>query len=340
MEVALKQRLVGASVIIALAVIFIPMLFDNKGIDQNQSITIDIPDEPENLKQKVIDIDTGKFTNNSLDNNTINDEKTINKDDYELPDNDETHVINQKETILDVVDNSKDLISTDSKGTDKSDTSNQENENIDNNVDEVSKPEKPKHADLKPISKESEKPNTQENQDLIFYRVKYGVFSQQKNAQQLKAKIINAGYKAIVEKNKDGELYTVYSQQLTSESSAISIRDSIQKLGLNIGKPSIITLNEEESLTAEQMLDTGWILQIGSFSSKTNSIKLRDKIRSKGFVTFVDEITDSKNQKRYRVRIGPYATRDEAKTEKNNIKKSMDLDGIIKPHEKQKVITQ
>jgi len=335
MEVALKQRLVGASVIIALAVIFIPMLFDNKGIDQNQSITIDIPDEPENLKQKVIDIDTGKFTNNSLDNNTIDDEKNINNDDYESSDNDETQVINQKETILDVVDNSKDLMSNDSEPTDENDTSNQENENIVNNVDEVSKSE-----DLKPMSKESEKPNTQENQDLLFYRVKYGVFSQQKNAQQLKAKIINSGYKAIVEKNNDGELYTVYSQQLTSESSAISIRDSIQKLDLNIGKPSIITLNEEESLTAEQMLDTGWILQIGSFSSKTNSIKLRDKIRSKGFVTFVDEITDSKNQKRYRVRIGPYATRDEAKTEKNNIKKSMDLDGIIKPHEKQKVITQ
>ena len=46
----------------------------------------------------------------------------------------------------------------------------------------------------------------------------------------------------------------------------------------------------------------------------------------------------SKNQKLYRVRVGPNATRDEAETIKVSIKNKMNLKGLIKPHEKQKVI--
>jgi DedD protein len=337
MEVALKQRLVGASVIIALAVIFIPMLFDNSSTNQNQSISINIPDEPENLQQKVINIDTGHFTTNPDTKKEPNA-----KDDplIELQDESGTTnnpIINKEETILDVVDNS--------------DTHNLNNEDIvidlndaENPVEMTSK-SPGKEETTAPIQDEITAPvkDTNATDDTVEnnnFRVKFGVFSLQKNAQELKAKIINSGYSAIVEKNRETNQYVVYSQQLATESEANELSNSIQKLNLKIGKPSIISLNEEESIAAEMMLDTGWIIQIGSFASKVNSIKLRDKIRDKGFVTFVDEIINSKQEKRYRVRVGPYATRDEALEQQLKIKNSMDLNGLIKPHEKQKVITQ
>ena len=318
MEPELKQRLVGASVIIALAVIFIPMIFDDTRINQNQTISIEIPDEPTGLKRKVLNIDT----------TTINDTVELDKDEpsdtnvsventnLDVPK--KKPVVTKEETIIDLVDNSK----------------------IDIEPPEVKK-ETVKPVEIKKEIVKNEIPKGVIKGGLSdnSYRVKYGVFSEEKNAQQLKAKIINAGYKAVVEKEQNNKVvYKVFSRFFDTKKSAENVSDKIQKLKLNIGKPSIETLSEEEMINSEAMLDTGWIIQIGIFSSKENSIKLRDKIRNKKFVAFVDEMTNSKNQHFYRVRVGPYATRDEAEKIKVNIKKVMNLKGITKPHEKQKVV--
>lgn len=47
METALKQRLIGAIVLVALAVIFLPMLFDGSGAAERFRQQIPIPEEPE-----------------------------------------------------------------------------------------------------------------------------------------------------------------------------------------------------------------------------------------------------------------------------------------------------
>ncbi len=46
METTLKQRLIGAAVIIALAVIFVPMILDGSGQRKSVAINIDVPPEP------------------------------------------------------------------------------------------------------------------------------------------------------------------------------------------------------------------------------------------------------------------------------------------------------
>ncbi len=47
MEIALKQRLIGAAVLIALAVIFLPMLLDGTGRREQVSMKMEIPPEPQ-----------------------------------------------------------------------------------------------------------------------------------------------------------------------------------------------------------------------------------------------------------------------------------------------------
>ncbi|HEX2237727.1 MAG TPA: hypothetical protein VHJ19_05075, partial [Gammaproteobacteria bacterium] len=47
METSLKQRLIGAAVIVALAVIFIPMLFDNAERKKPATLDMSVPPEPE-----------------------------------------------------------------------------------------------------------------------------------------------------------------------------------------------------------------------------------------------------------------------------------------------------
>ena len=316
MEIALKQRLVGASVIIALAVIFIPMIFDNTNRNKNQSISIEIPGEPADLKHKVISIDS--IVQDNTDENNNKEEINNNQ-------------IQKQETIIDVVDNSVNLTQSSSV--------------VENNVKL-----KPEDTQAKIDAAVKEKIEPEVNNNTLktgttsstgnSYRVKLGSFSEQKNAQQLKARVIHHSYQAIVEKDTNSGLYKVYSKQFDSLPAAESVRKKIQKLNLNIGKPSIETLNQQAVEDTEILLNTGWIVQIGIFSSKSNSIKLRDKIRNKGYVTFVDEILNSKQQIRYRVRVGPFATRDEAAAIKIDIKKTMNLKGLLKPHEKHKVVTK
>jgi DedD protein len=317
MEVELKQRLVGASVLIAIAVIFIPMIFDDTRISKNQSITIKIPDEPDNLKHKVLNIDEN-IANNQSDN--VLDDSSDGSNMPETSIVDEIALepeITKQEVVIDVVDNSKQK-----------------------QIVEPPKPEKKPEIkpEIKPVIKDKADISISDATLESTYRVKFGVFAQQKNAQQLKAQIIQKGKTAVVEKDLTSGQFKVYSQTFNSLSNAKKLSEQIQKLKLKIGKPSIETLDENARLLSESQLDTGWIIQIGIFSSKENSIKLRDKIRNKGFVAFVDEIDNSKNQKLYRVRVGPNATRDEAETIKVSIKSKMNLKGLIKPHEKQRVI--
>jgi DedD protein len=47
MAPALKQRLIGAVVLVALAVIFVPMLLDGSGRDSGDKVSVEIPDEPD-----------------------------------------------------------------------------------------------------------------------------------------------------------------------------------------------------------------------------------------------------------------------------------------------------
>ena len=63
MDQELKQRMIGAGVIIALAVIFVPMLFDGD-IDEkhNKNISIQIPEEANNgLEVKKFSLDKPVF---------------------------------------------------------------------------------------------------------------------------------------------------------------------------------------------------------------------------------------------------------------------------------------
>lgn len=73
---------------------------------------------------------------------------------------------------------------------------------------------------------------------------------------------------------------------------------------------------------------TGWVVQVGSFSSKSNAEKLRNKLRKMGMASFV--ITGvSNNKKVYRVRVGPEIDRAEAENIQTKIKEKTKLSGLV-----------
>ena len=76
---------------------------------------------------------------------------------------------------------------------------------------------------------------------------------------------------------------------------------------------------------------SGWAVQVGSFSSKKNALRLQKRLRDKSYRAFV-EAYQAKNGTRYRVRIGPELTSAKAKQLAARLKEEMGIDGLVLRH--------
>jgi cell division septation protein DedD len=72
-------------------------------------------------------------------------------------------------------------------------------------------------------------------------------------------------------------------------------------------------------------------VQIGAPASEAAAISLRDKARAAGFNSFIQPV-DTETGRRFRVRIGPEHTRDEAKQRLLTVKQKLGVDGIVVTH--------
>jgi len=75
---------------------------------------------------------------------------------------------------------------------------------------------------------------------------------------------------------------------------------------------------------------SGWVVQVGSFSSQSNAMALRDKLRGNGFNTFVERVDGSNIV--YRVRVGPEIKKAQAQAVQAALKEKMTLDGLVIRH--------
>ncbi len=76
---------------------------------------------------------------------------------------------------------------------------------------------------------------------------------------------------------------------------------------------------------------TGFAIQLAAFSKPADASALRDKLRTAGFTAFTESVATDKGTLT-RVRVGPVMTRAEADQLKVQIKARVGLDGIVRPH--------
>ena len=72
-------------------------------------------------------------------------------------------------------------------------------------------------------------------------------------------------------------------------------------------------------------------LQVGTFGSNENAVKMRDQMREAGYTAFVQKST-SKGKTSYKVRIGPELERSVLEGIKTDVKKSHKIDSYIVNH--------
>ncbi|WP_334180624.1 SPOR domain-containing protein [Pseudoxanthomonas sp.] len=76
---------------------------------------------------------------------------------------------------------------------------------------------------------------------------------------------------------------------------------------------------------------TGFAVQLGAFSNAADANALRDRARGAGFSAFVEQVRTDKGTLS-RVRVGPVANRADADRLKTQVASKIGVDGMVRPH--------
>lgn len=76
---------------------------------------------------------------------------------------------------------------------------------------------------------------------------------------------------------------------------------------------------------------TGFAVQLGAFSNAADANALRDRARGAGFSAFVEQVRTDKGTLS-RVRVGPVANRTDADRLKTQVASKIGVDGMVRPH--------
>jgi DedD protein len=87
---------------------------------------------------------------------------------------------------------------------------------------------------------------------------------------------------------------------------------------------------DQEPLTEEftRSLEGAWVVQLGSFGSKENATRLREKVREKGYSSHLQQITTGGSELT-RVFSGPFAEKAEAERAKQALDKAFGLNTLV-----------
>jgi len=152
--------------------------------------------------------------------------------------------------------------------------------------------------------------------------------SGQKSAQQLAAVIIKsqADFDARVPVDEHTPPLKPASDKAAKEKNKAAA--SFAKIDSTAQQKRIITAKVKP---AAKQPAKAWVIQVGSFNDRANAFKLRNKLRSKKFTTFVEAVKTSKGRV-YRVRVGPEIQRSQAEKIQKRLKKELEISGLVVAH--------
>jgi DedD protein len=313
MDTALKQRLVGASVLIALAVVVLPMLLGGRPDHSNpESQKIELPPQPAEL-----DFETRRYP--------IGDQKS--------PDP-------RKQETAPPKPLPSPKLSGESAPEVTQDTADQESPVIDSRPPVTSiELESQKAPDIDPVEpqpKPDPVPLTETlaatpTSDNGRYIVQVASFGAADNARRLSETLRSYGYDVQVDtvKSDVGTLHRVRVGPYASENDANGVVSRLQSQVAGI-KPRVTDLQPEKVAQVTKPSDplVRWVVQVGSFSSAANADKLVARLKLESLTAYKEQVSSSGNII-YRVRVGPFLEREEALRADTLVRERLAIDGVV-----------
>lgn len=337
MDKALKQRLVGASVLIILAVIVLPMILSGSSDRLKQeSRQIELPPKPEELS-----IETRRFPvgvpnkpSPALGQGSVTEddevaqksaqvEKVIVPVDTELADSTAAQVAMAENSASNAgVD---DVITTES----------QDGEKLPTNAIEVKPP-------VTSITLSSGRPENLDVDDTAGslvdtprYLVQVGSFSSERNANELAGLLKADGFPVFMDvvDRTAGRLHRVRVGPYAQRSEADIAISSINSKDKNL-TPRVVDLRPADSAPVSTPADplVRWVVQVGSFGSPKSADALVAELRLSGLTAFSEKVSSGGGSV-YKVRIGPELNREKATELARKVKLEHHLDGFVTTQE-------
>ena len=331
MDKALKQRLVGASVLIILAVIVLPMLLSGRSETLKQeSRQIELPAKPDELS-----FETRRFPVGIPKPATRNDvsaqepvqtaEVDLAPAGSETPESSPQQDVEMQEPPVSVAE------STDSSIQETSDAITDSPANV-----EVAPP---------PVASITLSSGRDENLDIPEpaevsadtprYLVQVGSFSSEKNANALASQLRADNLPVLMDvvDRTAGRLHRVrvgpYAERAEADAVVSGLRSKIKDLS-----PRVLDLRPSESAPVSTPSDplVRWVVQVGSFSNSKSAEALVAKLRLAGLAAFSEKVS-SANGTAYKVRLGPEIDRAKATELARKVKAQHNLDGFVTTQE-------
>jgi len=311
MDSALKQRLLGAAVLIALAIIFVPMMLSNapqKQANTTENLAIPAPTDRK-FEMRTLPVDSPSAPTPSP----------------AAPPPD----VNKVTTV-------------DTRAPARPDARPEDNAPVTSAA--PAKPEtKPTPAEIKPASPEPKpaaevKPPTPASVPAAIatgrFAVSLGVYADQAHADALVAKVKALGQPAYAEptqyQGKQALRVRVgpFADRAAAESARLRIKQTEPKVPSSVVESSEQPKGDAPATALPANRAGGWAVQVGAFKSETEANKLRDHLRSGGIAAFTDR-NGAGEATLWRVRAGPYADRGGADGARATLKQKFQLDGNI-----------
>ena len=93
--------------------------------------------------------------------------------------------------------------------------------------------------------------------------------------------------------------------------------------------PKIELISRQPEYQPRPSASPSWIVQVGSFEVAKNAYALRDKLLDQQFPAYL-ESTEIDNRTRYRVHVGPFASKSDSEREQARLQSAANINGSIK----------
>jgi DedD protein len=298
MDLSLKQRLLGAVVLIALAVIFVPMFLSRPAPQQSsETVNLAIPPAPDReFQNRVLPVDAAPDAAKNAQTVTSQPLATV-----ETP-----------PRPAEIAQPTAPVTTTPAPEAAKSEP-----------VAPTPTAEAPKPE-----------PSTPGRAANGHFFVHLGIYAESKNADDLVATLKQGGFPAFPEasdyQGKRAERVRVgpFEDRAAAEAARLRIKQIKPSV-----PGSVVELADDAKADAPASAlpasrAGGWAVQLGAFKTVDEANKLRDRLKGAGFVAFVDKL-DSESGALWRVRAGPETDRGNADKLRGRIKDKLKIEGII-----------
>lgn len=315
MEQTLKRRLVGAAVLVALAVIVVPMLVDGPGPEQTpaEQIPLGIPSAPAG-PQQTRDIPL------TLPTPAAADPAQTAGDGLDDPNRVVTVDASEATPAPRTVDPDPVAPPTDAP---------QPNVPEAGPAGVTSQKPAPVSAPPKPVAAAPAAPAAEGR-----FVVNLGSFANSANAEALRGRLQRLGVPILVEALQiDGKPAQrlragPYATQARAEEAMLVISRAEPGQGFSVGE-----LDEGKPLAPAQRpgVSAGFAVQLGALKEEKEANALRDRLRGAGFAAFVQR-ADTDAGVLWRVRAGPELDRARAEAMRDRIRSALKLEGLVVSH--------